>query len=203
MLIYKPLSRDGSEIRVVRLLQSSDSETRISLELRHNRIEDGNYSALSYVWGDPTDPVDIIVNQVSVQIRKNLHQALTKLPQKDFSGWIWIDSLCIQQNDNDEKSYPVGLMRVIYGQADCVYSCIGEAAKGTDLAMDFFEYIGPQAAMFNIELDGKEKDVCHFIQDMFLKHTAQRKGTAGDVHEFVNYYSIRRIALLGGQLAQL
>ncbi|OJD30264.1 heterokaryon incompatibility protein [Diplodia corticola] len=43
------------------------------------RVEDGDYAALSYVWGDPTRTAPIVVNGAVVQVTKNLEAALREL----------------------------------------------------------------------------------------------------------------------------
>ncbi|KAF5717961.1 heterokaryon incompatibility protein [Fusarium mundagurra] len=151
MAIYKHLRRDNSQIRLVRVLPPSPHDTRLSLELRHGYIEDGTYSALSYVWGDTSEQEYILVNRVLFRIRRNLYQALTQLRSNGVIGWLWIDSLSIQQKNLDEKSYQVGLMREIFSSASHVYSWLGEGTPSTDAAMDFCARIGPKATM--IELD--------------------------------------------------
>ncbi|KAF5564717.1 heterokaryon incompatibility protein [Fusarium phyllophilum] len=151
MAIYKYLRRDNSQIRLVRVLPPSLHDIRLSLELRHGYIADGTYSALSYVWGDSSDQEYILVNRVLFRIRRNLYQALMQLRRNGVIGWLWIDSLCIQQKNIDEKSYQVGLMREIFSSASQVYSWLGEGTPSTDVAMDFCARIGPKAAM--VELD--------------------------------------------------
>ena len=45
--------------------------------------------------------------------------------------WYWIDSLCINQNDVQERSSQVGLMGNIYRQAHCTIVWLGEEDKYT------------------------------------------------------------------------
>ncbi|KAF5636720.1 heterokaryon incompatibility protein [Fusarium tjaetaba] len=141
----------GPLIRLVRVLPPSPHDTRLSLDLRHGYIEDGTYSALSYVWGDASEQQYILVNRVLFRIRRNLYQALMQLRSNGVTGWLWIDSICIQQKNIDEKSYQVGMMREIFSSASRVYSWLGEGTLSTDAAMDFCARIGPKA--FKIEID--------------------------------------------------
>ncbi|KAF5596809.1 heterokaryon incompatibility protein [Fusarium pseudoanthophilum] len=166
MVIYKQLRRDTSQIRLVRVLPPSPHDSRLSLDLRHGYIEDGTYSALSYVWGDASEQEYILVNRVLFRIRRNLYQALMQLRSNGVTGWLWIDSLCIQQKDIDEKSYQVGLMRAIFSSASCVYSWLGKGTTDTDVAMDFCARIGSKAAM--IELDKRSNSyLVDFIEELF------------------------------------
>ena len=72
----------------------------------------GDYVALSYVWGaqDPDGQGRIIVNDHMVKVTENLEAALRELQQssKITTGGtdlkIWVDALCINQNDIEERS---------------------------------------------------------------------------------------------------
>ena len=53
----------------------------------HYRFRWGDYSALSYVWGNPNDTTNILVNGVETQITKNLAEALHRLRETgQFAG---------------------------------------------------------------------------------------------------------------------
>src|SRR5271154_3222751 len=69
-----------------------------------------SYVALSYVWGDPARKKDLNIDGKVVRITESLDTALRHL--RSFGGNItsrplWIDALCINQDDNDEKSCQV------------------------------------------------------------------------------------------------
>ncbi|KAH6876619.1 heterokaryon incompatibility protein-domain-containing protein [Thelonectria olida] len=49
---------------------------------------------------------------------------------------IWIDALCINQEDIQERNNQVGMMSQIYGLAWCVVSWVGEADDTTEMARD-------------------------------------------------------------------
>jgi hypothetical protein len=66
------------------------------------------YRAVSYVWGDP-DPVrPIIVNGALFHIAENLYQFLSHFQYQESVGPLWVDALCINQEDVEEKSLQVG-----------------------------------------------------------------------------------------------
>jgi hypothetical protein len=80
----------------------------------------GDYVALSYTWGDPTKTKEIFVNGKSVQVTVNLEHALrilrNKLPMR-VGVRLWVDALCVNQADVEEKNLQVQRMRDIYKQA--------------------------------------------------------------------------------------
>lgn len=52
---------------------------------------------------------------------------------------VWIDFICINQSNTDEKNYQVPMMFQIYGQAERVYVWLGEEDEGSRMAMEFIE----------------------------------------------------------------
>ncbi|KAG4430639.1 hypothetical protein IFR05_013872 [Cadophora sp. M221] len=71
---------------------------------------------MSYCWGDPTANRVILLNGKRHKVPESVHDLLNSLLSKSI-GWIWIDAICINQNDNDEKSWQIGAMGRIYSNA--------------------------------------------------------------------------------------
>ncbi|RTE78327.1 hypothetical protein BHE90_007203 [Fusarium euwallaceae] len=61
------------------------------------------YEALSYTWGDPKVTREIIVNGYLVNVTFNLYSALYRLRQPEEMRILWVDALCINQTDVDER----------------------------------------------------------------------------------------------------
>lgn len=74
---------------------SSDRVVRGHLVTRPLAECTGQYEALSYVWGSNNDPQEIIVNDCSVLVTRNLLHALQGLRQRKKFRVLWIDALCI------------------------------------------------------------------------------------------------------------
>ncbi|KAF5005696.1 hypothetical protein FDECE_7895 [Fusarium decemcellulare] len=142
MFTYSPLRRENSEIRLVRFVEPPDGSTKLHLELCHASMNDTAFNALSYLWGDWTQTIDIVLDGQPFPIGFNLHDGLKQLRENGFRSWIWIDSICIHQSDLDEKSWQVQEMRTVYSQAECVYMWLGRGTDDTDKAMDFISFIG-------------------------------------------------------------
>jgi Heterokaryon incompatibility protein (HET) len=97
-----------------------------------DRFRWGDYIALSYVWGDPTQRRDILVNDRPFSVTKNLHLALCRL--RDSSEVqkrkvkIWVDAICINQNDPVERASEVQKMGLIFSKALSVRAWLGPAS---------------------------------------------------------------------------
>jgi Heterokaryon incompatibility protein (HET) len=89
----------------LRLLASPDLESGVRCEIFHVSLDqDADYSALSYVWGDPLITKTILMDGCKVNVTSNLESALRHLRKHDVDIRIWADALCINQSDVPEKS---------------------------------------------------------------------------------------------------
>ncbi|KAI0454993.1 HET-domain-containing protein [Xylaria acuta] len=79
------------------------------------------YEALSYVWGERSDPQYIFLEgDKPFPITKNLYLALRSLRLPHSGRKLWIDALCINQSDHEEKKIQLALMKRVYQQAEKV-----------------------------------------------------------------------------------
>lgn len=132
---YTPLA--PGEIRLL-ILGRGLSNDPVWCILVHRHLAKANYEALSYEWGmESKDDPDVIVNGRAVRIRKNLYEALKQIRQTDEERYLWVDALCIDQADLDEKSQQIGLMGDIFGGATCVIAWLGVARDDSDIAMEW------------------------------------------------------------------
>ncbi|KAF5716656.1 hypothetical protein FGLOB1_2462 [Fusarium globosum] len=71
-----------------------------------------------------------------MSVRANLHAALLHLRDGFIERIIWIDAICINQEDNDEKGRQVQSMAEIYAKATRVIVWLGEVADKSDYALE-------------------------------------------------------------------
>jgi hypothetical protein len=122
--IYTPLGL--TRIRILEV-HPGDEHMPLSCRLFEARSTPVQFEALSYAWGEPTltDSFTETDSNSSIHITRNLHQALLNLRQNGKSRWLWVDAVCINQSDNDEKSSQVANMANLYKQAERVLVWIG------------------------------------------------------------------------------
>ncbi|KAL9082221.1 MAG: hypothetical protein Q9165_008927, partial [Trypethelium subeluteriae] len=104
----------------------------------------GDFVALSYVWGDLSVKAEIYVDNTPVLVTSNLETALRQLRNHSRikQGFmIWIDALCINQADLEERTCQVALMKDIYASAWHVVVWLGPEADDSDLAMMAMRYL--------------------------------------------------------------
>jgi hypothetical protein len=133
---YRPLSSVDQEIRLLTVAPGPwDSD--ILCELHHAPLNfRPEYEALSYTWGDQNKRRDIWIDGFRVSVTINLEVALRHLRYEREPRVLWADAVCINQQDNKEKSEQVQIMRDIYNSAHKVLAWTGEASYDSDEAMD-------------------------------------------------------------------
>lgn len=102
-----------------------------------------HFVALSYVWGDLNDTLPICVSENTISATRNLHDVLQSLWDSKFDQLIWIDAVCINQEDLLERASQVALMGDIYTRALYVLAFLSPLSDPFDLGMD---YIAQSAA---------------------------------------------------------
>jgi hypothetical protein len=101
------------------------------------------YESLSYVWGDIRHCVDIRIDGFNFPVTRNLYEALKHLVLEDAVRVVWVDAICINQNDLHERSHQVSQMRYIYQNAISVSAFLGNPYDGIELAL---QYLSQSAA---------------------------------------------------------
>ena len=122
---HPPLDRAPGTIRLLILGHDLHPEDgRLRCKLVASSIH-ANYEALSYTWGKPDDfGLKIWVNDCHFSVRQNLYCALTALRSTE-DRYLWIDALCINQDDTTEKGNQVGMMDLVYEKAAQVLVWLG------------------------------------------------------------------------------
>lgn len=105
------------------------------------------YEALLYEWGDHNynkpDPA-ISINRRRFIVLPNLWLALKRLRDPSKERALWIDAICLNQDDEDEKAIQIGQMGRVYSQAVGVVIWLGLADPESDLALEFLHRLATQ-----------------------------------------------------------
>lgn len=119
----------------------------------HSLTDLPSYESLSYCWGDKGgDPM--LCNSYSITIQQSLFHALRALRLRDAERLLWVDAICINQNDNTERSSQVQLMRQIYQCSIRVVVWLGEHAQDSEHAVDLLLQIQRLAVENDEKVDG-------------------------------------------------
>ncbi|KAK5659153.1 hypothetical protein OQA88_1243 [Cercophora sp. LCS_1] len=120
------------EIRLLTLDPATSDTEQITCTISKGQLlhaTRGSYEALSYCWGDPKRSYAIVCNDKPFPVTKNLFAALGRLRHANKPRTLWVDAMCINQSDNDEKSAQVSLMADIYRGCSRTLIWLGEEAE--------------------------------------------------------------------------
>lgn len=132
---YQPLETRNSDIRILSILPSSDTDSEIHCSLNIHQLASCKYDALSYCWGlEPEKPI-IDVSGAKLRVKPNLFAALRRLREATDVVHLWVDAICINQQDPIERDNQIPIMGRIYKGARIVYAWLGEATPGSAEAM--------------------------------------------------------------------
>ncbi|KAI0115541.1 HET domain protein [Nemania sp. FL0031] len=132
MLTYRYHPLPSGTIRLLQLMPHRDKCAPIECRLVDYLLLDSGkrphpYEALSYVWGSPEKTRLVYLETGYLAITENLHVALLRLRNSTLSRIIWVDAICINQDDETERGFQVQLMAMIYAKATCVLVWLEEA----------------------------------------------------------------------------
>ena len=116
--------RRAGAFRVLRILPDFNDRV-IQLTLSHANFRDERYFCLSYTW-KPQHPTHVIlVNGEAISIGDNLWQFLHSARAGGLETALWVDALCIDQCNLEERSHQVSCMGEIYKHAEQVLLWFG------------------------------------------------------------------------------
>ncbi|QIW99707.1 hypothetical protein AMS68_005225 [Peltaster fructicola] len=118
--MYRPLKEN--EIRLMILHPGSD----ITCDPVHVSLTAlPSYETISYVWGKDTERGTILLDNEHADVPASTRRALKRM-QVDEDRILWIDAVCINQNDDEERSRQVALMATIYSSGTKNLVWLGE-----------------------------------------------------------------------------
>lgn len=155
---YSPLDERLKEIRVLTLHPGAFSANLHVLIHKVVLAPDTPpiYEALSYVWSTTGDPVDIKIGPSGgdrLAITQNLATALPYLRYENEIRTLWIDAICINQQDLRERSSQVRMMGDIYRSADRVVIWLGTEKDNSAQALEIMSRIGSEIKVDYVRLE--------------------------------------------------
>ncbi|KAK4539347.1 hypothetical protein LTR36_000778 [Oleoguttula mirabilis] len=150
---HHPLRDPKHMVRLLRLAQRDSTTSKdedagtaaIHWNLTTWRLDQApEYIAVSYTWGDPANCSAILLNGKDFAVRQACWYVLHQAWQHGIAGYLWIDSICINQKDDTEKSAQVAIMGDIYRKAMQINACLGPHEEGSatifEVAGQYIDY---------------------------------------------------------------
>ncbi|CZR64315.1 uncharacterized protein PAC_14213 [Phialocephala subalpina] len=139
---YQPLNVEKSEIRII-ILKPGTTSSPLECCLKHINPKAKprvRYKALSYTWGSPEPTRTMTLDGIQIQVRENLWQALCHIRQPQDEVRLWVDAICINQENTTERNQQVSRMGTMYNQAEEVIVWLGPEKDESSVAISFIKH---------------------------------------------------------------
>ncbi|KAI6871943.1 hypothetical protein KC338_g2355 [Hortaea werneckii] len=134
---YRALDKESLEIRLLTIYPTTDpSEVPVKCSLSHANLgkePKPNYETISYAWGTSKERKTIVVDDFSLEVPVSAERAIRRMRLRDQSRVLWIDAICVNQADTNEKNHQVGI-NTLQGLI-----WLGEADDSTEKALKSIE----------------------------------------------------------------
>ncbi|KAF2250166.1 HET-domain-containing protein [Trematosphaeria pertusa] len=128
--------KPADAIRILILLPASTYSESLQVRLIHTHglqtlgqyddLSPPPYEAISYTWGEPILSHQLECEGQIIEVTASVDNLLRRLRKSTSPRSLWVDSVCINQKDNEEKNIQVQMMGQIYSRAHKVHVWLGE-----------------------------------------------------------------------------
>jgi len=135
--IYKNLQGDlAFRLLVIHPGQRGDP---LKTELLPTTLDEAQaaYDATSYTWGAPVNPERINCGDSHLWVQRNAFDMMVDLRRPDRPRRVWIDAICINQCNLDERAAQVSIMHQIYRRAGATWVWIGRPDEHSSATMAY------------------------------------------------------------------
>lgn len=160
----------GHQIRLCVLFPGHSTED-IKVDLLHVNIDDRPpFEAVSYAWAteDGDDSLSQIVTcrKGTIPVTKSCEAALRRLRRQHRRRHLWVDAICIDQCNIQERNHQVGFMSTIFATASQVVIYLGAGNNSTDKVLDYLNETDEGGA--RVRRHGFSTDVNNFLKHRWL-----------------------------------
>lgn len=174
--LYSPL--EANQIRLLQILPTHEGNA-IHCTLETTILGTKDYIALSYTWGkaeeaifvesdedNESDEYEVTVNECTITVTQNLfHFLQDSFRASAFDSLLWIDAICINQDDDHEKASQVNLMGEIYRSAQHVLVWLGKANSKTSKVQQMIDDLAHTARSWEGQDSSANRPGLHDLSD--------------------------------------
>lgn len=147
--VYPTLDENIREFRILRLYRRTlCAELKCSL-IQLSIDQAPPFEAISYTWGGEEPTAGIVVDGCWLPVTPTVSKWLWYRRSFFSEAYFWIDAVCIDQQNNCEKSSQIRLMRDIYQRASrtLVWLAHPSEARNSIAALGFIMAMAPLSAL--------------------------------------------------------
>ncbi|KAK4449754.1 heterokaryon incompatibility protein-domain-containing protein [Podospora aff. communis PSN243] len=166
---YPPI-KQRTDLRLLRVYPGNFDDP-LRCDIFTTNVDTADFEAISYTWadesGDSCASSSILLNSTQFPVTRNCEMALKRVRERVIIRHIWIDAVCIDQANDDERGHQVRLMPQIYSRARSVLVYIGEAAKMSSWTLKTLAS-GPQTHLEPKDQDMLGKGIHHLVSRRYF-----------------------------------
>ena len=138
---YKPLDAKNKEVRLLEVQPVEEDFLPLRCSIQHASLNSDPapaYETISYVWGNPNTKEFIEIDGTEYSFPASSAAAIRRMRLPNRSRILWIDAICINQNDLDERAKQVAMMGDVYrnSKGNLIYLGRGNNATTSFALMD-------------------------------------------------------------------
>ncbi|KAJ5613918.1 hypothetical protein N7528_007572 [Penicillium herquei] len=196
--------KSPTNIRTIALEPSTDKNAPLRCSIHEISIDnlEEEYEAISYTWGAPVFSHSVYCTSDSsiVRVTANLHAALQRFRGLTHTRVLWADSVCINQDNEDEKATQIQLMNQVYRNANRVLVWLGDAQNSEDRALKLLVWVskvGPEQILSKDNLSSNALEMKQLFEIAWFSRRwiIQEVVLNSDVHLFCNDVDISLVRM--------
>lgn len=165
---------------------NDDGDLAAHIEHKERRTMDDvtdlqDYEAVSYTWGAPVMNKLLCCDNALLPITENVDFMLRRL-RGNRERRLWIDAICLNQSDNDEKRHQVPLMGEIYRESSNVLIWLGDATPTELRAVDTIRKL----LLIGLDKASSDLDAMQALYDMLVRPWFTRRWVLQESKAHIN-----------------
>jgi hypothetical protein len=192
---YSPLDRSRPTIRLLEILPNS-TKGQLSLAIKHVSLAEAKqqYHTISYTWGNDEPSHRVYINSQYLLLRDSIFSFLMHCygARSSLPKWFWIDSICINQSDINEKNQQVPIMGQIFRDSYGTLIWLDKLSTKGSFATSFQTYWSTIPRNLDDEQESQYLNI-FLYGSTDLKVKKKRKTIRQDVIHLFNHNYWRRL----------
>lgn len=107
-----------------------------------------SYTSVSYSWNDQQRDHDLHVDSHTLKVIENLRIGLSYMIKQASTQFLWVDEICIDQENEEERAVQIPLMEEIYTRCQECLVWLGDGTPETDIAIDAMPRISEHVKLY-------------------------------------------------------
>jgi hypothetical protein len=181
--LYEERANTEDKFRILEI-EGGKHRSPLCCSLIHARLSTApKYEALSYCWGTEVTTRKIAQGGLAgCLVSEHLWRALRRLRMPSEKRLVWIDAICINQQDVDERNHQLGLMRHVYAKALRTIIWIGDFDPTTESCKRAFSGDGDTSLTLCMSPGLAETEHDNAVEDLRtdLRRLKQQSKTRGN-----------------------